>query len=359
VIVDVHPADNAGCCAYRCRYPADVLAPEGIETRFSMEIPARHYPQRGARTRIEPFATDADLILWQRPLPHQGTVELMEGFQRQGVAIVVDIDDDFTCPHPSHPLRARMAERRCEGFDWRWLGKACALADLLTVSTPSLAERYGAHGRVQVIRNCVPAAALELPGHSDGRTAGWSGIALTHPGDLEVTHGGVQDALADSRWRFHVVGSADHVQKRLGLADEPTASGIVPTSDWLAAVGALDIGIVPLGTTRFNAAKSYLKGLEYAARGVPFVASPLPEYQRLANQGVGLLAPDRGRSWRSRLRRLMDNEGLRTEMAAHGRHVIAERHTYEDNSWRWAEAWEKAIENRRSRSSSRRVAAAA
>ena len=52
----------------------------------------------------------------------------------------------------------------------------------------------------------------------------------------------------------------------------------------------IDIGIVPLNNIGFNHAKSYLKGLEYAAAGIPFVSSHTPEYQFLADAGIGRVA---------------------------------------------------------------------
>ena len=40
----------------------------------------------------------------------------------------------------------------------------------------------------------------------------------------------------------------------------------------MLAIDNITVGMVPLALTPFNQAKSYIKGLEFAARGVPFVA---------------------------------------------------------------------------------------
>ena len=61
---------------------------------------------------------------------------------------------------------------------------------------------------------------------------------------------------------------------------------------YTSSVAELGVGLVPLLDSAFNRAKSWLKGLEYAALGVPFVASPTPEYVKLAGLGAGLLADD-------------------------------------------------------------------
>lgn len=87
----------------------------------------------------------------------------------------------------------------------------------------------------------------------------------------------------------------------------------VPMEDFPDAVAdaKIDLGIVPLEDTMFNAAKSCLKGMEWAAQGIPFVASDLPEYEWL---GVGLLAKS-FRDWTRCLSRMLDPE-FRAEKAA-------------------------------------------
>lgn len=48
----------------------------------------------------------------------------------------------------------------------KWLGVAWERADLVTCSTPALAERYGKHGRVAILPNYVPASYLEIARHN-------------------------------------------------------------------------------------------------------------------------------------------------------------------------------------------------
>jgi glycosyltransferase involved in cell wall biosynthesis len=284
---------------------------------------------------------DADVVVFQRP-PHRDTISFIEQYQRMGVAVVVDVDDDLRAVHPqnaAYPLHAGLVHPDVHA---KFTARCCALADLVTVSTPALAERYGAHGRVAVLPNAVPAAILDYPSLSDGHTIGWAGRVATHPGDLEVTRGGVGEALDD--WRFEVIGEAAGVREALGLPGEPDETPwIESVEDYHLALGRLTVGIVPLGNTAFNAAKSWLKGLEMAARGVPFVASPRVEYSAL---GLGILAADRSRNWRSAVRQLIADESLRYEMAEQGREVVRSRHLYETRGPDWTEAWSQAVANR-------------
>lgn len=352
VRVILYPADEGGCAYVRCQQPLRTSGVDG-EIRMSVEMIGRGIREhRGATVVGERIVervaapVDADVVVFQRP-PHRDTISFIEQYQRQGVAVVVDVDDDLRAVHPqnaAYPLHAGLVHPDVHA---KFTARCCALADLVTVSTPALAERYGAHGRVQVLPNCVPAAILDYPKCSDGHTVGWAGRVATHPGDLEVTRGGVGEALQDG-WRFEVIGEAAGVRERLHLPVEPDETPwIESVEDYHLALGRLTVGCVPLGDTAFNAAKSWLKGLEMAARGVPFVASPRAEYQAL---GLGLLAPDRARNWRRALTDLMRDESLRVEMAEHGREVVRESHTYERTGHLWAESWEQAVRNRASRS---------
>jgi glycosyltransferase involved in cell wall biosynthesis len=146
-------------------------------------------------------------------------------------------------------------------------------------------------------------------------------------------------------WRFEVIGSAEGVRERLGLAVEPDELPWVESvEDYHMALGRLTVGIAPLADTAFNSSKSSLKLLEGLARGVPMVVSPRTEY---AAVGGALFAADRARNWRSAVRQLIQDESLRWEMAEQGRETIRASHLYEDNGWRWQEAWSQALANRR------------
>ena len=348
VKVILYPADEGGCAYVRCEQPLRTSGVDG-EIRMSVEMVGRGIREhRGATVVGERIVervaapVDADVVVFQRP-PHRDTISFIEQYQSMGVAVVVDVDDDLRAVHPhnaAYPLHAGLVHPDVHA---KFTARCCALADLVTVSTPALAERYGAHGRVAVLPNCVPAAMLDYPRHSDGHTIGWPGRIASHPGDLETTRGGVGEALP-ADWRFHVIGEAAGVKDALGLPQEPSETPwIASVEDYHRALGCLDVAIAPLADTRFNAAKSGLKLLEATACGVPCIVSPRTEYLRL---GLGLLAMDRARNWRSAIRQLTADEGLRQEVAEEGRGAVRAKHLYESNGHRWAEAWSAAVARR-------------
>ncbi len=348
VRVILYSADSSGCEFVRCREPLRTSGVDG-EVRQSVSMVGHGIRRRrGATVLSEQIVervvapVDADVVVFQRP-PHRDTPALIEQFQAQGVAVVVDVDDDLMTVHPQNAAYVLHAGLLSPEVNARYTAKCCGIADLVTVSTPALAERYGAHGRVAILPNCVPAAMLDYPRHSDGHTIGWPGRVASHPGDLEVTRGGVGEAVP-ADWRFHVIGEAAGVKDALGLPREPSETPwIASVEDYHRALGCLDVGIVPLADSAFNRSKSFLKGIEQAAAGVPFVASPRAEYQKL---GFGVLAADRARNWRSAVKQLIQDESLRWELTEQGREAVRLSHTYERNGHLWGEAWAQAVARR-------------
>lgn len=335
--------DEGGCGHYRVRYPGRAAAATGVEVEFRHDLKVT---LRGIRPVAVTGLDGVDVVVMQRPL-RRVNVALIPVLQRQGIAVVVDVDDDFTCVDPDNVAWGRVQPHLSPESNAKHLASACRKADLVTVTTPALARRYG-HGRVAVLPNYVPAGMLGtvpmVP--RDGRTVGWPGFVSTHPHDLEVTHGGVARAVKEAGARFLCVGTGEWVQAQLHLgAAEFAATGSVAFDLYPHEVARLDVGIAPLKPTKFNEAKSGLKLLEMAAVGVPCVGSPCPDYERLAADGIGVLAADRGRDWRRQVKRLLGPEG--SEVAERGRHAVRQRHTYEAHALDWVDAWERAIATRR------------
>jgi hypothetical protein len=345
--VYVFPSDEWGVGHYRMIWPSQAVAGEG-------HCAVKVVPPKqdggiggwigGGRLQMVWAPEDMDVVVMQR-VTRGLTVEILRGLRQKGIATVVDVDDDLTCLDPMNPVFNMIHPKRNEANNWTWLQAACMEADLVTCSTPAIAKRFGAHGRTVVLENRVPAAFLDVP-HADlgGQDPlfGWAGDLPTHPRDLSVLGLSFQRARA----KAVVVGPPAWVPawRWLGPRLEP-ATGEVPFGSWPHALAALDAGVAPLADTKFNEAKSWLKPLEYAAAGVPWIGSPTREYRRLSATVPGVLARS-GREWERALRRLSD-EAERKEMSAAGRDAVREHHVYEGNGWRWAEAWESALKRRR------------
>lgn len=339
----VFPADEAGCGAYRMAWPAQALRAQGHDVRV-VPPKARHGigGDIDSRTgtlvdvRIPP---DADVIVMQRvSLAHLASAIPM--IRAKGVAVVVDMDDDLTKIDPNNPafwaMRADTGDRR---HTWRNAHRACLDATLVTVSTPALLPVYAPHGRGVVIENRIPARYLQVP-HTDSAAVGWAGSTHSHPFDLHEVGPAVARLVRDGH-TYRGVGPEVGLRDALGLDTDPQVTGSVDLDQWADAVATMGIAMVPLADTGFNAAKSWLKGLEASACGVPWVASPRAEYVRLQKAlGVGFLAR-KPKDWYRMLKRLATDDALRLEQSQAGRAAAAEW-TIEGNAWRWLEAWDHA-----------------
>jgi hypothetical protein len=332
--VRIYPSDKGGCGHYRMIWPGMALKAQGHDIVVARKMPP--VIKNPKTERIEGvMPIDADVIVFQRPCK-QTIVDALRLYQKNGIKVVIDMDDDLTCIHPKNPA---FAAYQMNGMNWKFANESCDMADLVTVTTPALANRYGGHGRVAILPNCVPEAYLEAKADRDPLvTVGWAGYTGTHPEDLQVTHGAVNQALAKQAARFLALGEAKALDN-LGIRNRypHTWQEGVPINEYPAAVAQFDIGIVPLAPTPFNEAKSWLKGLEYAAVGVIPVVSPTPDNQRMVEAGAALSAST-PREWMDQVRSLIVDDGKREDLAAAAKE-FASGQTMEANAFRWMEAW--------------------
>jgi glycosyltransferase involved in cell wall biosynthesis len=294
--------------------------------------------------------------------------------RRPDVGLVVELDDDLVNLPAGHEGFGFLDPRRNPQENSAWLRMGLQLADVVTVSTPELAKRFGGSRPTYVIRNGVPGSMLEqypsramAQGQKDNqRIIGWAGYTGTHPGDLEITNGAIRDIMQRApggrEIRFRNIGPHEGLAKALDLPLE--LQGQVEASGWLdphlyrVSLASLDIGIVPLQDTAFNRAKSTLKALEMAAAGVPVVASDLPEFRALRSEGLPLwLVKPKRKEWYGALARLctLEDDELRQAANQH-RRWVASYGTVDNRAPEWASAWRYAASVAQRRSNGARTA---
>ena len=288
---------------------------------------------------------DADVVVLQLPKT-VAMLQILRLLQARGVAVVVEIDDLLTGVPFGH-----MAHQKLVRAGHGDIARQCAReADLVTVTTPALLKEYAAHGRGVVVPNAIPRRIAELPPayerDPEVLTIGWTGSVLGHPYDLQEMGSGLQQALDRTRGksRLLVLGEKWDLCSRLGLTTEPAQVSWVPDVDTYAArMGELfDVGIAPLRLDRFNTCKSWLKPLEYSARGVHCVRARSEEYERLG-LGVPARAP---KDWAKWITAAVEDADRRRETAAAARERVLAAHLTEHTVERWASAWRTARDNR-------------
>lgn len=332
------PCDRQGCGRYRIGLPASALqaTESSLEIFLSEGLPVQLDRRTGKALGLADGFGDWDTVVVQRPLA-DWQVQALRDCRQKGIRTVVEVDDDFEALHPLSPAWVTTHPRVSTEWNRQWLRVACQEADLVTVTTPALAERYAPHGRVAVLQNYFPEAWLRIP-RNDQNVVGWTGTVGTHQGDLGVTHGGVAAAIRETGSTFRTIGAAELVRRDLGLDAEPDLVTWKSWGDYAYEIAKMSVGIAPLADTAFNRAKSWLKPLEYAALGVPSVVSPLPSYEALSARGIGIIAKDRARDWRREIKRLREDGDYWAEASASARELAAD-YTIEGNAYRFAEAW--------------------
>lgn len=322
--VNVLIAEHDGSARYRLQWPAEVLKAQGADVEIH---------EFGEEMR------DADVFVLNRPIWTMQR-QVIEGLIDKGKRVIVDMDDDFEHLVPEHVLYNKL--------DTTNMLASLKAATKVTVTTPALLDTYGS-GHGTVIKNYIPEWYLDIrrPKEHDNVWLGWYGTVTTHPNDLQEAKGGIARALADCpNGEMAYIGPKE--QKKL-IKFATQWNGPLRCTGWfndpkllMEAIACFDIGVVPLQWCKFNMAKSRLKGLEMASVGVPFIASPTPEYKDLVALGMGKTVVRKwGPSdWRRELGMLFRSRAVRYELGAAAREAAREE-TIEKNSWRWWDAWTK------------------
>lgn len=295
---------------------------------------------------------DADVVVFQR-VTNRYMARAIPLMRKQGIAVVVDVDDDLTSIHPNNPAWHALhpnnegklgANGQISHHSWHHLTTACDAATLVTTSAPALVRRYAPdHGHV--LYNLLAEHYYGIE-HTDSDVIGWPASLMSHPNDPDAVGNALARLVNPGHARFMVAAHPKGVGRAFGIGDDPPGV-TTPTSiyEWPRVVNEIGIGIAPLASTVFNASKSWLKPLEMSALGIPWVGSPLPEYQRIHDLGAGLMATV-PKQWYKALRNLVQSEDLRADLAGRGREV-AELLRLRDGVWRTMEAWQLAYDMQR------------
>jgi hypothetical protein len=294
-----------------------------------------------------------DVVVFQR-MTHRVVVGVMKWCAANGIATVIDVDDDLSSIHPSNPAAKAMNLRYLKGgkqdrhldkdktHSWQYLEEASKYVTMMQVSTPALLDVYGKHRPARVVANYLADLYFDPSlQHVDSEVIGWPASLHSHPNDPQVMGGAMRYLMAEGA-DFVVTAEPQAVERAFGLTYPARYLGSAELEDWPAMISQLGVGIVPLANSKFNRSKSWLKGLELAAVGVPWVASPRQEYRTLHAKGCGMLAAS-PKEWLTSLRALRDSYALRDELSDAGQKVANELRL-RDHAWRFWEVWAEALE---------------
>ena len=322
--------DGTGGAAYRAMLPMQALAERGHRAEY-IEWDHRDPP---------PFdrLRQADVVLLWRHFRAPAR-RLATALREAGVAVMFDNDDDLTRIPKGSPAYSEMKAAREQVA--KELGAMLRLSDLVSTTCGELAGRLRRLGapEVRVVENYVEAGFLrERRVGGESVTIGWVAGA-EHRGDLrELRLRRTLEQLLEAQPHVSLVS----VGVDLGVrSNRYTHRPFVPFPELPEAIAQFDLAIAPIADVSFNRVRSNIKVKEYAAGGVPWLASPIGPYKGLGEQQGGRLVVDYG--WAEALTDLVTDHEARAGLAERAQ-AWGRTQTVNANAAEWEAVFAEAAE---------------
>ena len=312
-----------GGAYYRLTMPFDELAKHGHETSYALST----FDQGpdGADVFVGQIVGGSDAIVqaWWRNIYKQ-------------CATVYEVDDDLfeiERHNPTHVVFSNPVNQAS-------LSHCMEVSNVVTTTTPVLAERLvKINPNVVVLPNYIDESMLEIERpQRDRLTIGWAG-GDSHAPDIDSVAYGLKRTM---EWNkdidVHFIG-ADFRKLVRSPREIRHTTYTTDIFEYYRSID-FDIGIAPLKSTYFAEAKSHIKALEYAALGIPVVASDTAPYQEFVIDGVTGFLVKQDHEWGRRLRDLIHDEAMRTEMGAKARE-LASQYTIQNHWQEWEAVYKK------------------
>jgi len=341
------PSDTAGCGFLRLIQPYTRLKDYGHQVRFVYAEQMLLHP--GA------IETDIDLYVFQL-VADQQIVDFAKQLRqhRPEAKIIMDLDDHLRAiPKSNISYKNGWGEGRPAT---KALLNFIQLSDVLTVSTPDLAEEYKRFNpNIRVLYNSIEDREVDLKPEITGRPkrAGQIrigyGASWTHLADFQMILKPLVKAMRDYPDTRMVFIGADF---RKCLPRDLYARCEYAGSTWrnpgkpstiaywdLMRDSDLDFCIAPLESTTFNRSKSYLKAMEAGLIGVPIIGSRVGPYIQYVNEckAQPMLLAGSDREWTEHFVSLINFPDKRKASAEANRQYVEQSHRMSNRIGGWVE----------------------
>lgn len=317
----------------------DYINADVIHTREGTDI-RRVFVPHGVSMLIFSRPTSsraADAVTWLRR-------------HRPDIAVCVDVDDEDSDLDVLNPH----------------LRRAVALADVVTCSTPALATSvtYDLR-RTFVVESTPPSDMLQQParaltrkrsheelnrdrvlGSASGSTRRLARDFAEVSGVLaEIVGADVTDGRTVSYRHIETVGAPHLIVNAVGVVPRLVEVASLPApAMYRLALSEIDVAVLPVAENDRDT-RSALRVLEFAAAGVPVVASLTRETFRLSQAGMPIWLVENTRSqWTRALRALLAYEDDELKSVAQATREYVRRYaTTERQADSWATAWRESV----------------
>jgi glycosyltransferase involved in cell wall biosynthesis len=254
--------------------------------------------------------------------------------RRIGATLLFDLDDDLLRIPPNHPDAEQLRPRA------KVVRRMLTLADAVWLSTTDLADRLAAiRPTASVIENRLDeriwVAPPALAPYWDDPVRILCMGTSTHDRDFALIEPALERLKSDYGQRIviDVLGMTAPRDLPRGInriGPSPHAARSYPGFvDWIRSEQpAWHIGLAPLLDTPFNRGKSPIKAMDYAAIGLPTLASDVAAYRgSIADGPAGRLVANDPLAWHAALDWLIRDQVGRRGMAQAARAAFADRGT--------------------------------
>ncbi len=280
----------------------EVLRDNGIECEV-----ARFPSGSLARRKLLKRSRDFEAVFL-----HKKRLNSFDAFwlRRYAKKVIYDFDDAimYSDKHPDRPSRKRQ-----KSFQ-----RTVKLADMVIAANPYLAEHARKYNpKVEVLPTGLDTHAYKLKAHpesNDKTRLVWIGSESTLPYLAQI-----KPALEEIGSRFDNVVLRIVCDDFFDLQNMEVEKCLWSEHKQAIDLATSDIGLAPLPDNRFTKGKCGFKILQYAAAGLPVVASPVGANTEYVREGSnGFLAGDCA-YWVDKISRLVSDSQLRNQMGQAGR----------------------------------------
>ncbi len=271
-IVQLVHLDETGDSYYRMRWPArDLALQEPGWTVINLDS--------ASEQRFE-YALNADLLVIYQ-CHDEELLNILTTRKARGLKTIVEYNDNFYDPPPSSPV----FNEWCSPLIWCNYEKFMELADTVIVTGPGLQQLFSKKfsNKLVILENHLPEPVLELSEllrrKKQPQAFGWAG-SVGHMGDLLAIAPVIKRILERfPESSFHVMGN-ESIPRELGIPLERLKfTNWGGMSEYYNFLDALQIGIIPVLNTPYNHCRSDIKAIEYSARGILPILTPLTPYK--------------------------------------------------------------------------------
>lgn len=346
--------DDGGCGFFRCKQPADFLNRSGLAIgEYAFLNPTKEQ------------LMNADLVILQ----NTGSVEAstLAKFMVDNKIPFMTEFDDFVHHISPHNEGGYNTWNPSTLFLHRSM-EVAKLASGMIVSTPQLAREYFPYSsNIFVVPNFLDRDKWDQPTvkRTDGKIRiGWCG-GNAHGDDLHMVSKVLEKIVKerDGKVVFETMGMTRH-ELAGAFPMAPSTEETCPSCGFegtlhhhpgetlddyptVLAGRGWDIAIAPVINNAFGNAKSDLKLKEYAAIGLPVVASFVAPYIEAQADGCDVFLANTFEEWYAGLTNLIDNEEKRREIVKWNKDWVAKKWIQDNILQMWGiyEAMIKASES--------------